>query len=226
MDRGAPATAIAERDHYDARTVRLHVARTRRAGGASSARGELLRDAMRGHQDELSALAKVLTQHLRHGYPPAPISSPDGLPASALADHLGRTLSGKTLRRWCELADEYPSLRTALIERTERDSMVVALVAKGVSDSSLPQQVLALVEGKSLDSLSKVASGVPEADALNAERDVILGASQGWDEFTNARNCCDDARGLTGGLVDRLDVLRLRHYITGSCRYCPDAEGD
>jgi hypothetical protein len=189
-------------------------------------RDDFLRDALRRHQDDLIALAKALAQLFRRDLPPGPVKSPDGLPALALADHLGMTRSGKTLRRWCELADEYPSLRTRVVERTERDSMVVALVAKGVSDSSLPQQVLALVEGRSLDSLAKVASGGPEADALNAERDVILGASQGWDEFTNAKTCCEEARGLTGGLVDRLEVLRLRHYITGSCQYCPDAEGD
>jgi hypothetical protein len=226
MDRGAPATAIADREGYNKRTVRFHVAKARRAGVASSARAELLRDALRGHQEDLIAIAKSLVEHFRRGVPPGPVKSPDGLPGSALADHLGRRPSGRTLRRWLSLADEYPSLRTGLGQRTELDSMVVALVAKGVSDSSLPQQVLRLAEGGSLESLPKVASGGPEADELNAERDVILGAVQRWDEFIDAKNCCDEARVLAHQLVDRLDELRLRRYLTGSCRYCPDAEGD
>ena len=120
MDRGAPATAIAEREHYDPRTVRDHVARARRAGGASSAREELLRDALRGHQADLSALSEVLVQHFRQGFAPYPVYSPARLPASALADHLGRTPFGKSLRRWIALADRYTGLRTALVERTAK----------------------------------------------------------------------------------------------------------
>jgi hypothetical protein len=226
MERGTPATKIATRDDYDPRTVRKHVHRVRRAGGTSSAREEVLRDALRGHQNDLTGLANLLALHFRKGLGPSPINSPDGLPAWALADHLRKTPAGRTLRRWLELAEEYRSLRNRLVERTERDPMVVALVAKGVSDSALPHQVVGLAEGKSLDSLAKVASGGAEAAGLNAEKDVILGASQRWHDFTNAKNCCDEARNLGRQLVDRMDELRLRRYITGSCRYCPDAEGD
>lgn len=225
MDRGAPATLIATREGCDPRTVRDHVARARRAGGASSAREELLRDALREHQADLIALAEVLVQHFRQGSAPNPAYSPDGLPASALADHLGRTPLGKSLRRWIALAERYPGLRTGLVERTARDSFVVALVSKGVSTATLPNQVLWLAQGKSLDSLEKVAFGVQEADALNAERDQILSTSKGWDEFKSAKRCFDEAGELARELVDRLDVTRLRRYVAGSCRYCPDAEG-
>jgi hypothetical protein len=225
MDRGAPATLIATREGCDARTVRVHVDRARRAGGASSAREELLRDALRGHQADLSALAEALVKNFRQGFAPNPAYSPVGLPASALADHLGRTPFGKSLRRWIALADRYPGLRTELVERTARDSLVVAFVSKGVSASSLTNQVLLLAQGKSLDSLEKVAFGVQEADAVNAERDQILGTSKSWDEFKSAKHCFDEAGELARELVDRLDVTRLRRYITGSCRYCPDAEG-
>lgn len=226
MDHGIPATEIAEREHCDPRTVLKHVARARRARGSSSAREELLRDALRAHQDDLAAVAKSLALQFRRGFPPNPVNSPDGLPTSALAEHLGKTPSGKALGRWSALADQYPILEKELLRRTEQDSKIAALVARGVSQFSLPQQVVRLAEGMPLDSMSNVASGGSDADALNAERTVILRGSEEWAEFKNVRNCLDEAGVLARGLVDRLDVLRLRRYITGSCRYCPDAEGD
>ena len=76
-----------------------------------------------------------------------------------------------------------------------------------------------------MESLEKVASGVQEADALNAERDHILITSKRWDEFKTAKHCFDEAGELARQLVDRLDVTKFRRYITGSCRYCPDADG-
>lgn len=121
MDHGIPATEIAEREDCDPRTVLKHVARARRARGSSSAREELLRDALRAHQDDLAAVAKSLAMQFRRGFPPNPASSPDGLPTSALAEHLGKTPSGKALGRWSALADQYPILEKELLRRTKQE---------------------------------------------------------------------------------------------------------
>jgi hypothetical protein len=157
---------------------------------------------------------------------PGRVYSPDGLPASALADHLGRTPSGKTLRGWLALVADYAELRVALTERLEGDEGLAAFAAKGSYQRTLAGQIVSVAEGQPESSMSRVASGVPTADALNAEWAVLRRSLMGWDEFKKAQDCCDRARQLGRQLVDRLDVLRLRRYIPGSCRYCPDAEGE
>jgi hypothetical protein len=226
MDGGATASAIATREGYDARTVRVHVKRVRRAEGTSSQRADLLRNALVAHQDDLTELAKVLADHFRQGTRPSAVRSPQGLPASALADHLGRTPSGKALRDWMALVADYAELRVPLTERLEGDEGLAAFAAKGFSQRTLAGQIVSVAEGQPESSMSRVASGVPTADALNAEWAVLRRSLMGWDEFKKAQDCCDRARQLGRQLVDRLDVLRLRRYIPGSCRYCPDAEGE
>jgi hypothetical protein len=226
MDGGATASAIATREGYDARTVRVHVKRLRRVEGTASQRADLLRNALVAHQDDLTELAKALAHHFRRGIPPSEVTSPHGLPASALADHLGRTPSGKALRGWLALVADYAELRVALTVRLKGDERLAAFAAKGFSQESLTGRIVSLAEGEPETSGSRVASGVPTADALNAEWTVLRRSLMGWDEFKNAQDCCEQARQLGGGLVDRLDVLRLRRYIPGSCRYCPDAEGE
>jgi|ERR1019366_4066984 hypothetical protein len=226
MDRGTTAASIAVRDGYDARTILKHVRRVRRAGRAATTRDQLLLEAQRRHQEHLAAIAGALVQRARVGQPPGTVRSPDGLPGSALADHLGKTPTGKLLRRLLTVGDDYPPLEQALRRRAEGEEWVALLVTKGVSRTVLVNQVVLLAEGQSADSMSPVASGVPNADALNAERDAILRAAQRWDEFKKARLCCDEARDIGRQLLDQLDVLRHRGYIAGSCQYCADAEGD
>ncbi|HUY08375.1 MAG TPA: hypothetical protein VMW80_02860 [Candidatus Dormibacteraeota bacterium] len=223
MDSGALAVRIAEREGLDPRTVRIHVARARRARGTEGARGDLLRDALRRHQEDLTALAAALAHAATA--PPVGLRVADGLPAAALADHLGRSPAGKALRRWLGLADTYPDIRQALWDRAAAEPVVAELRARGVGQDTSATDVCQLADGVPLEALRPVAFRVPDADAIVAQEQALLRACQTWPEFTAVAACVSEARAIGQGLSDALEVIRLRRYISGSCRYCPDAEG-
>lgn len=239
MDRGTTATAIAAREDIDPRTVRLHVGRARRTQAVRAARDDILRSAVEAHQADLAEVAAGLARNLRqHVAPPAVPSSTEGLPPMALADHLGRSPTGKALRRWLTLSDGLPALRGALADRVAADPAAAVFVAHGGSLDGLQSAAVAVVEGADLDALEVKAQegvlsrgpfGVGEAptgasDALLADHAQLIEMAQGWPEAAALRAAIAEARALATKLGDALDVLRLRRFVTGSCRYCPDSE--
>lgn len=245
MDRGTTATAIAAREDIDPRTVRLHVGRARRTQAVRAARDDILRSAVEAHQADLAEVAAGLARNLRQPVaPPVVPSSTEGLPPMALADHLGRSPTGKALRRWLTLSDGLPALRGALADRVAADPAAAVFVAHGGSLGGLQSAAVAVVEGTDLDALpvsvhgsvlgrgpfgvGEVAVEAPDArklrDALVAEHRQLLKMAQGWPEAAALHAAIAEARALAAKLGDALDVLRLRRFVTGSCRYCPDSE--
>ncbi|MHB8312627.1 MAG: hypothetical protein ACYDD0_04925 [Candidatus Dormibacteria bacterium] len=103
--------------------------------------------------------------------------------------------------------------------------MVAELRARGVGQDTSATDICQLAEGVALEALRPVAFRVPDADAILAQEQSLLRACQTWPEFTKVVGCVTDARAIGQGLGDALDVIRLRRCISGSCRYCPDAEG-
>ena len=221
VDAEISVAQIAAREGVQERTIRRHVARARTAQGTTDTRRTLLIDALRRHQEDLTTLASALSRAVTA--PPARVRVSDALPAAALADHLGRIPAGKALRRWLALADTYPDIRQALWDRAAAEPVVADLRAQGVGQDTSATDVCQLAEGVALGALRPVAFGVPEADYLVVKEREFLLASQVWPEFTAAANCVTDARAIRQGLSDALEVIRLRRYISGSCRYCPDS---
>ena len=244
-EAGASVMAIADRENLDPRTIRFHVARARQVQATGSARADLLRAALEAHQRDLAALTAALARRLAAPGPPTAAQSRSGLPPTALADHLGRSPTGRALQRWLALAAGYPALRQALQDRLAADPRVAAFDAGGGSLPGLQAAAVALAEGTDLDALPvsvhgsvlwRGAFGVGEVaveaadtrklrDALVAEHRQLLDMAAGWPEAAALGASLAEARRLGGPLRDTLDVLRLRRYISGSCRYCPNAEG-
>jgi hypothetical protein len=244
MDRGTTATAIASRERLDPRTVRTHVARARRKGATAEARGDLLRDALRAHQADLSKLVAGLARRVAQSEPPTPFRAGEGLPVDAVTDHLGHSPVGKALARWLDYAAEFPTLLPPLLDRVDADPEVAAFTARSGIPDGISVAARAVAAGTDVLGLDVVVEGrivkhgyefpiavfpsyaeASASGALVTEYDHLLRGMEDWPEMAATSACREGAWKVAQVLRDDLNVLRLRRYILGDCRYCPDMEG-
>src|SRR3990172_13244490 len=75
VERGESARAIAEAEHYDLRTVRKNIERTRQEQEMKEARSAVLRQALERHYEDLIAFAGKLQQALGGQTVPLPARS-------------------------------------------------------------------------------------------------------------------------------------------------------
>ena len=241
VEQGMTLRQIADRAGIkQIRTIDKHVDRAREAAEDAAVRRDVLRAAVEEHQRDLARTAAALREELipRAGvwFEPQSLSAAEK-PLAALLAHTAGSKVPALMRAWEAVVAEYDSCLASIERTVETAARALALDVAGTVTAIMAD---AVAYGRSGEFPRLLPwRDQPEADGLWYGAFRILGGELPKLEPASARTLFEKIRAGTledaealrmaqrkalsigESLSDVLDDVTLRHYVAGSCRWCP-----
>ncbi|MFC1962913.1 hypothetical protein ACFLWB_02820 [Chloroflexota bacterium] len=248
---GESPPAIADKDHYDVRTVRKQIDSARQEREQREAKVMVLRSALEQHYADLCKFAQDIGSGIS-GENPISQSLRDNPKWTALRQHLPRSPLWRNLDRWDQACEELEKSRVYVKPALEI-TIESHLNKRGELPSSAEWTVQGIVNWQ-IFRLEGMAKGQPDIlvdnymrtepvsegivrvccgafNIVDVQRDQeglvreiikeIESTTASLEESTALQKYIGELKNLRSALKDELDVITLRRVVPGRCRYCP-----
>ncbi len=250
-EEGFSPPQIAERDHYDVRTVRKQLDFERQERERREARSSVLRNALEQHYADLCDFARRLSEQIASEKGSLFMLKNDRMWA-ALREHLPRSIIWKNLDRWEHLQEQIAQTLDEMKQSFEKEVTSRAVekrlevseetgVGRGVPTALVfnckqvakGQMPLSDIADFKLRSVSKGSTDV-ELGAFNLGRvpddqvkalqelfKELVSESTSGDEYSDLERLYAELSRIQRALDDEIALITLRRVVPGRCRYCP-----
>ena len=238
---GETPPQIAEKDHYDVRTVRKQIEKVRQEREKREARLTVFRNALEEHHRDLVSFAGKINEEVSR----FSISSSTKLDRlyRALRQHAPRSPLWKAIDKLDDMNEEIITLRRQLEEKLQAkvDTETLGLEkAKIFPDSitgvlihrlEIPKEELlpALERNLVTEGETEIRYGSwncavgPNAQIPAVEKFVsnLIAQASESPESANMRQLLDQRREVIETIREELATIKLRRLVPGQCKYCP-----
>jgi len=238
---GETPPQIAEKDHYDVRTVRKQIEKVRQEREKREARLTVFRNALEEHHNDLVSFAGKIDEEVSR----FSISSSTKLGRlyRALRQHLPRSPLWKAIGRLDDMSGEVITLRRQLEEKLQVKvrAEIVGVEKTEIFPDSIAGAVILRLEIQKEELLptlkrnpihegkTEIRYGPwncaigPNVQIPAVEKfvsDLIAQASES-PESANMRQLLDQRRKVIETIREELATIKLRRLVPGQCKYCP-----